>query len=151
VEIPIPSRLGVVDLRDLKVTILSDDPWAYGPRPLDSGDVAYLRLLDDGGYEVLSQREDGLTTIGEVGFIHGGVDISSDGAVVYSDGAVTWIVDGPGEKARTLTSGTSPRFSPDGRSIIVYDASAEMSVLVGRDGAVLGTADSAFVRPAMAN
>jgi hypothetical protein len=31
--------------------------------------------LDDGGYEVLSQREDGLTTIGEVGFIHGGVDI----------------------------------------------------------------------------
>jgi hypothetical protein len=107
--------------------------------------------LDDGGYEVLSQREDGLTTIGEVGFIHGGVDISSDGAVVYSDGAVTWIVDGPGEKARTLTSGTSPRFSPDGRSIIVYDDSAEMSVLVGRDGAVLGTADSAFVRPAMAN
>jgi len=145
VEMPIPSRLGVVDLRDASVAVLSDDTWAYAPRPLDGGALAYLHLNEDGSYT--ARRIDGnkVTDIGNVGFIHGGFDIRADGAVVFSDGDQTQLIQSPGQPARALGAGTNPRFTADGSSVIVYDNGAALSKLMALDGTVEATSASTFV------
>src|SRR5206468_654533 len=82
------------------------------------GSIAYLHLNDDGSYVVRSESKAGVADVAEVGFIHGGFDISADGVVAYSDGTTTWIVDTPGGKARLLGPGGDPRFSPDGQAVV---------------------------------
>jgi hypothetical protein len=146
VEIPIPSHIAVVHLADGAVTILADDPAAFGPRPLDDGSVAYLHLNDDGTYVARRLGPSGVVTdIAQVGFAHGGVDVSWLGAVAFSDGATTQLVTEAGALPRTLGAGASPRFARDGLALAVYAAAHLKTELLGLDGTPLGSSSSPFV------
>jgi hypothetical protein len=146
VEVPIPSRVGMVDLRNGEISVLSDDTWAYGPRSLFDGTIAYLHLGREGSYLAVREAGNDVAEIADVGFIDGGFDISGIGLVAYSDGHTTWIVDKPGGKARVIGSGTEPRFSSDGLALLIFDARTGTSRLLGTDGSEIATADSPFVR-----
>jgi hypothetical protein len=146
VEIPMPSHLAVVTFPAGEVTILSDDPAAYGPRPLADGSLAYVHLNDDGSYVARRLDPTGLVTdIAEVGFAHGWVDLSVRGAVAFSDGAVTRLVTEPGGRQRSIGAGAYPRFARDGGALVTYDAALHQSRLFGLDGVQLGSAPSPFV------
>jgi len=145
VEIPIPSHIAVVSLPDGAVTRLSDDPAAFGPRPLMDGSVAYLHLNADGSYVVRRVGSSGAAAdVAAVGFAHGWVDISIAGAVAYSDGATTWLVASAGARPVRIGAGAYPRFGPDGRAFTTFDASRRRTELYALDGTPLESVDSPF-------
>jgi hypothetical protein len=149
IDVPIPARVGVVDLVTGAMTIISEDTWAYGPRPLANGGVAYAHLNEDGSFTVRQDVAGKISKVADVGFLHGGLDISADGRAVWSDGSITWIVDKAGDRARRLGDGARPRFSPDGRSVVLFRPAGERSVLLGLDGTLLAEVASPFVRLAV--
>ena len=145
VEIPVPSHIAVVSLADGAVTRLSDDPSAFGPRPLEDGSVAYLHLDASGSYVVRRLGPSGaVIDVADVGYAHGWVDISIGGAVAFSDGTTTWLVAHAGDRPVRIGAGAYPRFSRDGRAFTTYDAPKQRTDLFALDGALLESIGSPF-------
>lgn len=143
VEIPIPSFIAAVNVQDGTITTLSDDSWAYGPRLLADGSIAYVHLNNDGSYVVRRLREGGeVTDMAQVGTADW-IDVSTDGVVAFSDGLTTFLVSEPGGTPVPV-GGMYPRFSPGGRTLLTYDSVSGQSILYSLDGSVVDTMDSAF-------
>jgi hypothetical protein len=144
VEIPIPSLIAAVSIPDQVVTLLSDDTWAYGPRPLADGTIDYVHLNSDGSYDVRHLGSDNqITDVAQVGMADW-IDISVSGAVAFADGPTTFLVDQPGGPAIPVSVGAYPRFAADGSTVLTYDATLHQSKLIAMDGSVIDTVDSPF-------
>jgi hypothetical protein len=136
VEAPIESRLVRVDPGTGAATSLSDDRLVYASTVLTDGSIA-LVAHEPGGTVVRLLTARGATRLKDLGPGAVNVAISADGGWLawerHGDGVhVLQLPDGP---PRRVAGATAPRFSPDGRSLLVRDG--DETVMLGLDGTQL--------------
>ncbi|MGH2416697.1 MAG: hypothetical protein ACRDFY_00040 [Candidatus Limnocylindria bacterium] len=136
VEAPFISQLVRFDPADGSVSSLSDDRLVYGSTLLADGSIAVV-AHEPGGTVVRQLTSQGERLLADLGPGAINVAISPDGARIawerHGDGV--YLLDATKGRARRIGSGGGPRFSPDGRSLLVREGAG--SALLGLDGSLL--------------
>jgi hypothetical protein len=133
VEAPFISRLVRFDPADGSVSRLSDAELVYGSAVLADGTIAVI-AHEPGGNVVRQLTSQGERQLADLGPGAINVAISADGAKIawerHGDGV--YLLEPTKGGARRIGTGARPRFSPDGRSLLVQDG--EGTALIGLDG-----------------
>jgi hypothetical protein len=134
IEAPIVSRLVRIG-PDGAISRLADDELVYGAQTLPDGTITYAahrgsRLVM---MQLVGGREQQLVDLGQDA-VHAQVSPKAD-AVAFERGGDIFIQSLAGGNAEFLSRGSRPQFAPDGRSVLVAQASG--TVLFARSGGAL--------------
>lgn len=136
VEAPFISRLVRFDPAAPSVSRLSEDKLVYGSTLLADGSIAVI-AHEPAGTVVNLLTPAGTRRLADLGpgAIH--VSVSSDAGRIawerHGDGV--YLLEPPAGSARRIASGSHPRLSTDGKSLLVVDGGG--TVLLGLDGSRL--------------
>jgi hypothetical protein len=132
VEAPFVSRLARVAVDGSATAFLSDDQLVYGAQPLADGSLAVIAHgpFSTGVWRLAGAQRRALVDLGQDA-VNVAVAPAGD-AVAWERSGEVFIQELPSGQPVRLASGTRPRFSADGRSVLVE--LPEGSALIGGDG-----------------
>ena len=142
VEAPFSAQLVRLDPATGVATSLDGDGLVFSAHPLSDGSLAVVAHRVGGATTVRRVTADGASSpIAELGPAAIAADVAEDARIAFEiAGDGVYLLEPGAAKAHRLGAGGAPRFSPDGRELLVRQGGGN-SVL-GLDGSVLARTDT---------